>query len=156
MVVWVLGILIAVAVPTIGSTRDASRVRFAAATVAQDIRLTGQLAFSHGRAYSLDASKQPDALIRTGLGLESEVVLDLLSSDFRSVLVPSTLYPLSATLELSKSGEATSAVSWTVVSGSIAADVSQAVGPVNPTVSALTKPSKALQEKYNARVISAP
>lgn len=154
MVVWVIGILLAVAVPTIGSSRDAARVRFTAGTVAQEMRLAGQLAFSHGRTYSLNAATQPDALTRTGLGLDSEVVLDLLEPAFRSVLIPSTIYPLSNTLGFDKSGDASSSVSWTVVSGSISASVSQPLGPVNPTISSLTKPSAAQESKYNLRVLN--
>ena len=156
MVVWVIGILLAVAVPTLGSSRDSARVRFAAGTVAQEIRLTGQLAFAHGRKYSLDAASQADTLTRTPLGLDPEVVLTLAGSDFKSVLIPKTTVPYSGVLELDASGDATTSISWTVVSGSVSAIVSQPLGPIDPTISALTKPTTTEVNKYKLRILVAP
>ncbi|MFT5422469.1 MAG: type II secretory pathway pseudopilin PulG [Phycisphaerales bacterium] len=156
MVVWVLAVLLAVAVPTIGSSRDSARVRFAAGTVAQEIRLAGQLAFAHGRAYSLDAATKADTLIRTPLGLSPEDVVNLAGSEFHSVLIPSAVFPYSNTLELDSGGDAATSVSWTVVSGSIAASVTQPEGPVDPTISSLTKPSAIEISKFKLRVLSLP
>jgi len=153
MVVWVLAVLLAVAVPTIGSSRDSARVRYAAGTVAQEIRLTGQTAFAHGRSYTLDAATKADTLTRTPLGLDPEVVLQLSAPEFQCVLIPSTLFPYGSTLQLDSGGDATSAVSWTIVSGSIAATVTQPEGAVNPTISTLTKPTAAEIDKYKLRIL---
>ena len=153
MVVWVVGILMAVAIPTFGSARNTSRARIGAGAVAEEIRHAGQTAFAERRVHTLDAGTQTDALLLKPQARPSQLVLDLQSDAFRSVLVASTLDHYGTSLTLNSGGDATSAVSWSVVCGSTSVTVTQEVGAVNPVIGPPSKASKTATDKYIARIL---